>query len=68
MVSEVIAYPVPDAARVSGSSRSILYEAMRSGELPYRKLGRRTLIMRVDLEAWLERAASRPVRPSVGER
>lgn len=64
MHSEVIAYQIADAIRVSGCTRSRLYEAMRDGELPYRKMGRRTLIMRTDLEAWLERASSRPVRQS----
>ncbi len=54
MQSDVIAYPVPDAVRVSGATRTSIYEAMRGGKLPFRKLGRRTLIMRCDLEAWLK--------------
>lgn len=47
-----IAITIPEAVKVSGLSRSRLYEALRS-ELPARKAGRRTLIMVADLEAYL---------------
>ena len=47
-----IAVTVPDAVRLSGYSRSALYEAMKKG-LPARKAGRRTLILVADLEAYL---------------
>jgi len=49
-----LAYHISDAIRVSGATRTAIYEAMRSGRLPYRKLGRRTLIMHSDLQAWLD--------------
>ena len=55
---DVIAYRVEDAVRVSGCARSRLYEAMRDGDLPFRKVGRRTLILRNDLIVWLDRATS----------
>ena len=44
---------VPDAVSASGMSRSALYEALRRGDLMARKAGRRTLIARTDLEAFL---------------
>ncbi|MBK6298143.1 MAG: helix-turn-helix domain-containing protein [Sphingomonadales bacterium] len=47
-----IAVTIPDAVRLSGCSRSALYEAMKRG-LPARKAGRRTLIIFADLEAYL---------------
>lgn len=47
-----IAVTIPEAVRLSGCSRSALYEAMKRG-LPARKAGRRTLIMVADLEAYL---------------
>ena len=47
-----IAVTIPDAVRISGCSRSALYEAMKR-DLPAKKAGRRTLIMLDDLEAYL---------------
>lgn len=47
-----LALTVPDAVRISGMSRSAIYEALRRG-LPARKSGRRTLILFADLEAYL---------------
>lgn len=55
-----IALTVPDAVRVSGMSRSALYLALKNG-LTARKAGRRTLILRTDLEAYL---ASLPTFPA----
>jgi excisionase family DNA binding protein len=48
-----IAVTIPDAVRLSGCSRSALYEALKRGDLIARKAGRRTLIPFADLEAFL---------------
>ena len=48
-----LAVTIPEAVKASGLSRSRLYEAMKRGELPARKAGRRTLIPFADLEAYL---------------
>lgn len=48
-----IAVTIPEAVKVTGLSRSRLYEALRSGDLSARKAGRRTLIPFADLEAYL---------------
>ena len=48
-----IAVTIPDAVKLSGCSRSALYEAMKRGDLSARKAGRRTLISFADLEAYL---------------
>ncbi len=47
-----IAVTIPEAVKASGMSRTVIYEALKRG-LPARKAGRRTLIMVVDLEAYL---------------
>jgi excisionase family DNA binding protein len=51
---EPIAYTIEDAAKVVGIGRTKLYEAIKKGELPYKKLGRRTLILAADLRGWLD--------------
>lgn len=48
-----IALTIVEAAKVSGTSRSTIYEALQHGELVGRKLGRRTLILLMDLEHFL---------------
>jgi len=47
-----IALTIPDAVRLSGLSRSGMYEAMKQG-LIARKSGRRTIILMADLEDYL---------------
>jgi hypothetical protein len=48
-----LAHSVADAAYMSGLSRSSLYLAIRSGALPAKKCGRRTLILHESLLAFL---------------
>ncbi|MGB3347890.1 MAG: helix-turn-helix domain-containing protein [Brucella anthropi] len=50
--AEAVAYNVTDAASQAGVGRSTLYKAISAGELPARKLGKRTLVLRSDLENW----------------
>jgi excisionase family DNA binding protein len=45
---------VEEAARVLGISRSSAYEAVRRGELPTVKIGRRYVVPRVALERLLD--------------
>jgi excisionase family DNA binding protein len=49
-----ISYSVEDAAEETGIGRSFLYLAIKSGELVTLKLGKRRLILRDDLLAWLQ--------------
>jgi excisionase family DNA binding protein len=46
---------VPDAIEASGLSRSVLYEKLRTGEIPHVKIGARTLIPTDGLRTWAER-------------
>jgi excisionase family DNA binding protein len=50
-----IANTIARAAERSGCGRSLLYEAIKNGDLPILKVGRRTLILEDDLQAWLRR-------------
>ena len=44
---------VSQACEIAGIGRTTLYEALASGELAARKIGRRLIILRSDLSAWM---------------
>ncbi|GAA0862680.1 hypothetical protein GCM10009115_10370 [Sphingopyxis soli] len=48
-----IAVTIPDAVKLSGLSRTSIYEALKRQDITARKAGRRTLISFADLEAYL---------------
>jgi excisionase family DNA binding protein len=48
------AYSIPQAMFALNIGRDKLYKLIREGKLPARKLGRKTLILATDLEAFLE--------------
>ena len=50
-----LAFSLADAASLIGVGKSTLHELIATGKLPVRKLGRRSLILRDDLEAYLHR-------------
>ena len=50
---ERLAYSVDEAAALTGLSRELLYDQMRAGKLAYLKVGRRRIITRQHLEAFL---------------
>jgi excisionase family DNA binding protein len=58
-----MAFTVDEASMVSRIGRNNLYLAVQTGALRARKLGKKTLILRDDLRAWLE---SLPPAPSGG--
>jgi excisionase family DNA binding protein len=51
---QALAYSIPAASKVSGVGRSKLYEAIASGALRVRKNGAKNLILRDDLQHWLQ--------------
>ena len=56
-ISERLAYSVDEAAKITGLSRDLLYDQMRAGRLLYLKVGRRRVITRQHLEAFLSSVA-----------
>ena len=56
--AERLAFSVSEAAAITGLSRDLLYDQMRTGKLSYLKIGRRRIITRTDLQAVLGSAAS----------
>lgn len=50
-----LAYSVKEAAEATGLSRDLLYDEMRAGRLAYLKIGRRRIISRQQLHAFLAR-------------
>jgi excisionase family DNA binding protein len=48
-----IARSVEDTARLAGVGRTTVFEAIRTGQLRARKIGRRTVILDQDSRAWL---------------
>lgn len=48
-----LAFSVDEVARITGLSRDLLYDQMRTGKLAYIKVGRRRIITRQHLEAFL---------------
>jgi excisionase family DNA binding protein len=56
--AERLAYSVAEAALITGLSRDLLYDQMRTGKLTFLKVGRRRIITRQNLEAFLARSAS----------
>jgi excisionase family DNA binding protein len=52
-LNERLAYSVDEVAAITGLSRDLLYDQMRVGKLAYLKIGRRRIITRQHLEAFL---------------
>ena len=58
-----LAFTIPQAMTTAGVRKTSLYAAIQRGELCARKSGRRTLILRDDLCAWLERLPRLELKP-----
>ena len=56
--AERLAYSVDEVAQITGLSRDLLYDQMRTGRLGYIKVGRRRIVTRQHLDAFLAKAAS----------
>lgn len=49
-----LAYSIEEAATISSIGRTKMYEHINAGRLQARKIGRRTLILKKDLEEFLK--------------
>ena len=60
-VGDLISVKIPEAVRLSGLSRSRIYELMRSGDIHYAKVGSSTLILVESLRGFiLEKCSTNP--------
>lgn len=55
---QIIAVSVAKTAKMIGISRSILYELVKEGEISVVKIKRRTVILRSEIERFLEKCRS----------
>jgi excisionase family DNA binding protein len=61
-----MALSIPESCKLSGIGRSKLYQAIQTGALRARKLGKKTLILPEDLQQWLVDLPSyEPKRPQI---
>ncbi len=51
---EKLALTIPEAVEAGAGSRTVIYEAIKSGALKARKRGKRTIILADDLVAFLQ--------------
>jgi excisionase family DNA binding protein len=61
---EKFAFSVAEAALYANMCRSGIYDAIRAGDLLARKAGRKTLVLRSDLEAYLANLPRLELGPS----
>ena len=54
-MTDKLTLSVPEVSRLTGLSRTFIYEMIRSGELPSVHIGTRRLILRVDLDSFLNK-------------
>jgi excisionase family DNA binding protein len=52
-MQDISALSIAQTTRLLGIGRSTLYGIIKDGQLPVRKLGKRTLIMREDLDHFI---------------
>lgn len=60
-MTDTLAYSIEAAAEVSQLGRTQLFEAIKEGKLKARKSGRRTIILREELNAFLHALPERPL-------
>ena len=62
--SNAMAYSVDEVVGLTKISRATLYQKMKSGNLRFKKLGRRTLVLHDDLTSFLKSLDDGNMRPT----
>lgn len=57
------ALSIAETTRILGIGRSTLYNLIKDGRLPVRKLGKRTLILREDLNKFVASLPAKAIKP-----
>ena len=65
-MADLFAYSIAEACARSGIGRTAMYELIKTGQLPARKRGRRTLILVEDLQRCLQSLPPLLVKKSEG--
>lgn len=61
-------YSIAQCCRMAAIGRTKFYQLVASGEIPVRKIGKRTLVAAADLKRWVERLPTIKTRDSNAER
>jgi excisionase family DNA binding protein len=48
-------YTIPQCCRLAAMGRTKFYELVAAGDIPIRKIGKKTLVAASDLRSWVER-------------
>ena len=60
-----LAYSIEEVSSITGLGRTKLYQIINSGDLKSRKIGKRTLVLKEDLETFLTNLAPYEPRQNV---
>jgi excisionase family DNA binding protein len=61
---EQLLLTIPECCRLAAIGRTKFYELVAAGEIPVRKIGRKTLVAASDLGDWVERLPAVQVKPA----
>lgn len=68
MTSEARTITVPEVAKLLGLSRNGAYVAVRNGEIPSIRIGRRVVVPKLAIERLLDGGAVEPQQPPPGSK
>jgi excisionase family DNA binding protein len=57
-------YTINQCCRLAAIGRTKLYELIARGDIPIRKIGKKTLVAAADLERWADRLPTLEARPA----
>ena len=57
-------YTIPQCCRLAAIGKTKFYELVASGEIPVRKVGKKSLVAAADLKRWADRLPAFAVKPN----